>query len=646
MNRAIGGSMLRKDDPEHAKERRPINPTLRVKAVQEIWRPVFERNAARYLEQMLQKGPGADLNEDFAAPYAATNLAAIVGLPGVDWTDIRRWSLAFIDGTANSAEDIDIWRVTEAAGAEVEALLDEAIPYLLKRPDDSMLSAMLQARLPTPIIRANTKLTIAGGVNEPQHMITSAVWALATHPRQLAAVMEDSSLFGDVFDEVARWLSPVGMISRRATRDVEIGGVLIESGSLVGASIQSANRDSGRFLDPDTFDVLREKLPNYAFGSGSHMCAGRWAAESAVGHVALPLLYSRLPKFRPVDVVAASFKGWTFRGLESLPVMWEPAPTGRQRAVDAHDLVLRVDSRMQATEDVVVLELSDPTGKPLPAWEPGAHLTLKLSVGLERQYSLCGDASDPLHYKIAVLREPGGRGGSDHVHNSIEPGALLEAAIPKNHFPLLAAPEYKFVVGGIGITPILPMIKAAEAAGSEWSLLYLGSSRSRMPFLDTLSRYGQKVTAWPKDERGRASVESLIQVSGPSCMVYSCGPEALLSGLKVLSESWPKGSLRVEHFSPVQTPEIETSSFSVEIGSTGEAFNIPVGTSIVDVLENAGIPVLSSCMEGTCGTCEVAVLAGRPCHRDSVLSEEEREKNTSMMICVSRASTPSITLDL
>jgi ferredoxin-NADP reductase len=315
---------------------------------------------------------------------------------------------------------------------------------------------------------------------------------------------------------------------------------------------------------------------------------------------------------------------------------------------DEVDLTLRVDRRTTGAEGVVVLDLRDPDGAELPAWAAGAHIDLRLPGGLTRQYSLCGDPADRSLWRIAVLREPESRGGSAHVHDALVEGAVVEVRGPRNHFPLVPASRYLFVAGGIGITPILPMIDAADAAGAEWELHYGGRSRRSMAFLEALEEAtGQRVTLHPQDEVGLIDLEALLGTPRPDTLVYCCGPEPLLLAVEQRCAGWPQGSLHLERFAPKDVGEpVMTDAFDVELALSGLSLTVPPEKSVLQVVEEAGIHVLSSCTEGTCGTCETTVLSGEVDHRDSLLTPAEQAANDTMFICVSRAACPKLVLEL
>jgi ferredoxin-NADP reductase len=218
---------------------------------------------------------------------------------------------------------------------------------------------------------------------------------------------------------------------------------------------------------------------------------------------------------------------------------------------------------------------------------------------------------------------------------------------PRNNFPLAPSPRYLFIAGGIGITPMLPMVRAAVAARAEWQLVYGGRQRSSMAFLDELAGHGERVRVWPQDEAGFLPLDELLGQPQPDTLVYCCGPEPLLSAVERGCAGWPRGALHVERFvaKPLTEP-VRTEAFEVRLASSGLTLTVPVDRSILSVVEEAGVGVLSSCGEGTCGTCETPVLEGVPDHRDSVLDAEQREAGDCMMICVSRSCTPRLVLDL
>lgn len=303
--------------------------------------------------------------------------------------------------------------------------------------------------------------------------------------------------------------------------------------------------------------------------------------------------------------------------------------------------------------DVVQLELVAANGRELPPWEPGSHIDLLLvgedGTPLERQYSLCGDPSDRSRYRVAVLREVDGRGGSEAIHSTAPVGAPVRIRGPRNHFffePPAGAPVV-FVAGGIGITPLVSMAAAANDEGRDFRLLYAGRSHDRMAFADELvERYGARVQLRVGAE-GRLDVVRTVAELPADAHVYACGPTRLIAALEDAWSERPRSQLHLEHFEPLEFgPPVWQEPFEVELVQSGVTVEVPLERSILDVVEEQGALVVSSCRKGTCGTCETPVLEGEIEHRDSVLTPDDQESGATMMICVSRAAGPRLVLDL
>lgn len=317
------------------------------------------------------------------------------------------------------------------------------------------------------------------------------------------------------------------------------------------------------------------------------------------------------------------------------------------REFEADLRVARVD---RSTEGIVVLTLADPDGGLLPAWTPGAHIDLVITDELTRQYSLSGSPADGSSYEVGVLLADPSRGGSAYIHQTLTEGSVVRVRGPRNHFPLVSSPRYVFIAGGIGITPMMPMIVEAEASGSDWVLYYGGRSRATMAYLDRLAEYGDKVVLLARDEVDRSLSQRIGQLLGTpqdGTLVYCCGPEPLLLAVEDLCASWPSGTLHLERFQAKQVDaEVVERGFDVVLARSGITIQVPPDRSIFRVCEDNGVSVLGSCHEGICGTCEVEVLDGEVDHRDSILSADEQASNEMMMICVSRARSDSLTIDL
>ncbi|WP_253855488.1 PDR/VanB family oxidoreductase [Prauserella alba] len=296
-------------------------------------------------------------------------------------------------------------------------------------------------------------------------------------------------------------------------------------------------------------------------------------------------------------------------------------------------------------DDVVAVTLRDRDGADLPAWSPGAHIDVDLGSGLVRQYSLCGSPRSADRWRIAVLREPNGRGGSKRMHDEVRPGDTLYIRGPRNRFPLVEAARYLFVAGGIGVTPILPMVRRVAELGRPWLLVYGGRTRTSMAFLDELSTIpGGELTVVPQDEAGLPDLTGLLAVPEDGTAVFCCGPPSMLSAVEEACSAWPADAVHRERFA-AETPVAE-GSFEVLLQRSDIRLTVGEHEPLLDAVEAAGVALDNSCRAGICGTCEVGVLAGEPDHQDDVLTDEERERGDIMLPCVSRAKGRLLVLDL
>ncbi|KUL38733.1 iron-sulfur protein [Streptomyces sp. NRRL F-4489] len=368
--------------------------------------------------------------------------------------------------------------------------------------------------------------------------------------------------------------------------------------------------------------------------------------------------------------------------LWPLPALEQPVSGQGRAAARPAGLRLRVAERTEAAQGVVALRLE---GARLPAWEPGAHLDLVLPSGAVRPYSLCGEPADALRtdggsYTVAVRLVEDGRGGSREVHEALRAGTTVEVRGPRNRFPLEDHHAYLFLAGGIGITPILPMVRRAEAEGVPWRLLYAGRSRASMPFLAEVEKLaggadGERLTVVAEDEDGRPDLAAALAAAPPHAAVYCCGPGPMMDAVAALLPQGAEGlALYTERFTAStggdgpatgtpagpatgnephahgpsdDVPHATDEPFEVELRRTARTVTVPAGTSVLRAIREQALPDLPySCEQGFCGTCQQRVLAGEVDHRDELLTDAER--GDSLLICVSRAKpgTGGLVLDL
>jgi ferredoxin-NADP reductase len=312
---------------------------------------------------------------------------------------------------------------------------------------------------------------------------------------------------------------------------------------------------------------------------------------------------------------------------------------------------LRVRSMTLEAEDVLSVVLVTDDGRDLPEFEFGSHIDFIIRPDLIRQFSLCGQPSLRSQWTIAVLLEVESRGGSKYVHEELRPGMRVAVAGPRSNFKLVDAERYLFIAGGIGITPLLPMVRHVAAQGKDWKMLYGGRRRSSMAFVQELSQLGPRVTIAPEDEFGLLDLKGALDSLTSDTVVYCCGPEGLISALEASCVALGRPAPRVERFAARPKTASEdvndaNESFDVVLSVSGERLTVPADKTIIEVLKEAGHSVVTSCEEGYCGTCETEVLGGIPDHRDEYLDPEERESNQRMMICCGRSKSPELVLKL
>ena len=638
------------------------------------------RELARDLLARLRERGGGDLAQDVALPLVFGVSMRLMGAPASDsrfWQEHLMRSMARTVGRFGIPED--------AARSNAEA--EEHIAEVLRRrkaeiaagapadtPDviSQILLAVAKGELDEAEEVGLAHLVLSASTDAPAALLTNCVAVLDKYPALQAYLHANPATVKNFVEETLRYDGPAKNLCRQTTAELTIAGVTIPADSRVMVLMGSANRDERVYPDPDTFDLFRTITNDnkiLTFGEGIHSCMGaplarltaqiameelvagldgtevrivgtpeRWAKQMVRGFASLPVEFvtgGQMPSIRAKLVPAAHIEAVQHRSIRlTLATREFEAP-------------VRVLAKDDVAQGVVALILEEIDGQPLPPWEPGAHIDLILDSAATRQYSLCGHPADRHTWRLGILRDPNGSGGSLYVHDQLQVGDVVRVRGPRNNFPLAPSPRYLFIAGGIGITPILAMIRSAEATGANWQLVYGGRHRASMAFLDELAAYGDRVTVWPQDENGLIDLDGLLGQPQPGTNVYCCGPEPLLTAVEQRCGAWPKGTLHVERFvaKPLTEPVLH-EAFEVHLEQSDLTVTVPPEKSILTAIEEAGIGVLSSCQEGTCGTCETPVLDGIPDHRDSILDPDQRAANDCMMICVSRACTPRLVLDI
>ena len=563
------------------------------------------------------------------------------------------------DSVLGTLLNVDHSRREEAEAAILESVdivrhhLDARRADLGEDFTSVMIRQQLDGLMTEEQLVAQSFSILQASVDNTAHQMGNTFGALLSEPGRWQAYVADRSLRAPLIEEVIRLYPRFGTIFRLAANDVTIDDVTIPEGEWAFVSTRAGQRDPLYFEDPDQFRTDRPARRPLMFGAGPYNCLGQNLARMEIEE-AMEAVADRFPEISLTG-------GWNRHLVNAVsettdlvvdlgrPVTHRaPEPMHSTATLAAGETVIDcvVDELVPLAVGVVGVGLRSHDGAEHPDWEPGSHVDLVLPNGEVRQYSLCGSRDDRHRYRVAVLRESDGTGGSSYVHDRLAVGDRLEVRGPRNNFSLEDAPAYRFVAGGIGITAILPMVHEAQRRGAEWSLVYLGRGPERMAFLDDLAALpADRVQVIGTVRSGRPDIADVTGQSTPGALLYACGPAGLLNALA--ESDWPEDALRFERFEPdTAALAAPREAFEVVLTESNRTLQVPADKSILDVVEEAGVAWPYSCREGTCGTCEARIVAGVADHRDAILTPAERKRNDYMMVCVSRAVSPSLDLEI
>ncbi|MCR1784632.1 cytochrome P450 [Nocardioides carbamazepini] len=660
----FGGNMqqpLELDPPDNVEYRRLLDLILSPAAVDGL-RPMIARHASRIVDEFIESG-SVDLVEVLTNPLPSAVTLDWIGFPEEDWMRIGR---PIHDVFTSEPGSERAQRAYEGM-AYMEKRLAELIAERRAAPQDDVISLLLKERKADGSEFTDAELfsvigiAITGGVDTTTSLTGSVLVHLDEHPELRQQLIDAPDLLIDGTDEFLRRYGSVTAMSRTTTTDTEIGGCPVKAGERVLVPWFAANHDPEVFSEPQEVRLDRDASRHLTFGIGTHRCPGAHLARAMFQEMIHQVL-TRLPDYR-VDrdnVVGYASRG-NHMGWDVIPATFTPGPRvgdqidqfhGASHGNETYEVVL--DAADLVAEDVLAVTVRATDGGALPRWQPGAHLEVRLPSGRLRQYSLCGALDDRSSYRVAVLRERDGRGGSEELHDIAVAGRELTVRGPRNHFPLVDADGHLLIAGGIGVTPILAMARSLAARGRPARVVYGGRSRATMAFADELGALpGIDVDLVPQDEHGFPDLQGAIAATPPGTAVYCCGPGAMIAEVqRICDELGRRADLHVERFAASDEMEARLTStegntpFRAELRRSGVTVDVPVDKRLIEVIREAVPGIAYDCEKGFCGSCETRVLEGTPDHRDEVLSETEQATGRSMMICVSRSCTPKLVLDL
>ena len=634
------------DPPYHTAYRDLLNRFFTPDYIHGI-EPVIRRTARDLIGRCVAQGE-VDAVAGFTFYMPIQVQCTFLGISVEDAELIKSTINQIID--AGAAGDTETHKV---ANDEIYDYIYRVLEARKKTPYDpnDVISAMIHEevdgrRLSDDDIAGTVRLFLQAGHGTTTNMLGSIIRHLAASPQDQKRLRDEPKLIPQAIEEMLRVWTPVRLVGRKTTRDLEIEGRVIPQGSRVGLMVSSANLDEDKFENADHVDFDRKPNPHIAFGHGPHRCVGASLARAQL-RIAVEELLSMTDDFELAGDI--EWSTWTHFGPAKLPVRFVPRSpdlTGTVIRAGYKELVMRLAAVIPVAERTVEIELRANEDAVLPEWAVGAHIDLVLPGELIRSYSLVNSPSDNRVWRIAVLREENGRGGSTMVH-SMKVGNQIRVRWPRNNFALEPAERYHFLASGIGITPILPMIEAARERGAPWRLDYVGRTRSQLAYVDRLEIHPE-ATVHISSEGGRPDIAALLAQTDESAAIYVCGSQGFLLGTEEAAELAQR-DFHAEWFAPRpgarQGAEGSYEAFMVHLERSNIDVTVQPGQSIIDACAEVGVDIPAACFEGTCSSCLSTVLQGEPDHRDSFLTPKERKSNGLMAACVSKSMTERLVLD-
>ncbi|KAF2020389.1 cytochrome P450 [Aaosphaeria arxii CBS 175.79] len=662
------GTLLAHDNPDHDRLRKSVASFFVPRRLRRF-EPLLRATAHDLIDQFSSKGE-VEIKEAFALPLPLRTIVHVAGLDPERWQWIGQ-SLALFGGITRVDATVSIEEKVRDV-LDLHEYIAQVIEERRNDRRDDLISHIWNERDAGNVEMTDFEhLSMIPGLLLAGHETTTNVLSMGIahllHLGLFDEVTKDEISRAAAIEELLRYESAITGMPRKVLEATSISGTTLVPGDQLFVAYNSGSRDDTKFPDPNRIDTKRgRKVQHLGFGRGVHACLGAPLARLLL-NVELAVLKERLPNLKlktPYHEIQYH-RVHEGRGVAGVTLEWDStratkaSSDGSSRSVtrprvpaQPQDMDLIVEEANLVADDVLQFKLRSQDGNHLPEWAPGAHIDVKAGPFGYRQYSICSDPDDRKCLSFAVLKETSGLGGSKYLHSKVRPGSMLSIRAPRNNFSY--EPSRKktiFIAGGIGITPILPMATDARRSGMSYAIVYLGRSRRNMAFLGRLEKeHGNHLTVWAKDDNDGHRYDLNVLFADEhidDLRVYCCGPEPLLTGLQDILSDAPPGALRIEHFSnPTASLNATNTAFEVVLARSNRTFQIPESRSLLEVINEAGAGILSTCNKGLCGTCEVSVIDGVPDHRDMVLTAEEKMDGKLIMPCVSRCRGTKLTLDL
>ncbi|KAE9579471.1 Carnitine monooxygenase reductase subunit [Colletotrichum fructicola] len=658
------GTLLAHDNPDHDRLRKSV-ASFFVPRRLERFEPMLRAAAHDQIDKFVGSG-SVEIKSQFALPVPLRCIVVVAGLDPARWEWIGR-CLALFGGITKSEEELSIQQRVQDV-LDLHTYIAGVIEDRRNDRRDDLISHIWNERDAGIVELTDFEhLSMIPGLLLAGHETTTNVLSMGMahllHHGLWERVSESDATRSAAIEELLRYESAITGMPRLVTTETKFGAMTLQPGDKLFVAYNSGSRDSTKFENPDEIDIDRHsKTQHLGFGRGVHACLGAPFARLLL-RTELKVLRERLPQLKletPYEEIKYS-EVHEGRGPEAVRISWDPpthhdigsrvqSNSATKMAARPHDQKMTVSEICQVATDVMQITLRPIAGSVTPRWAPGAHIDVKAGPFGFRQYSICSSPDDRDSLAFAVLKT-NDTGASHFIHDSVKHNLELTVRGPRNNFSFEPGSRRTvFVAGGIGITPIKPMAAEAKARGEDYTIIYLGRKRDSMAFLAGITEeHANRCLTWVNDEHQghRFDVSSCIRsLDTEGLRVYCCGPEALLEDVEKSLKDASSGVLRLERFAMSSDSGTENTAFDVVLGRSGKVLRVPEDKSILDVINDAGAGVMSTCNKGLCGTCEVRVLDGLPEHRDAVLTPAERAEGTTIMTCVSRCRGSKLVLDL